>query len=394
MALLKFILPLFFIIIGFGELLKVRFVSAVAIGTIDIVLALLLVVWFFAFRQKKYFLTGALILFVLTTIFSLLINIFNYTPNKLAVSFFYILRFVLYASMYFVFVDLGRKYKKFIPKLMFLAGVVVLIIGFLQYFIFPSLANLYYLGWDQHMNRMFSSFLDPNFAGAFFVLTFIFSFILRDKILPKKYTKFVYMFIILNFIAIFLTYSRGGLLMLLVSVISYSAFTKNWKLTTGLVGAFIIIFLVLSPKFNMEGTNLLRMASVEARIESTKTAVNIWQENPMGVGFNAYRYAREKYGDLDNSKFMPSHAGAGVDNSFVFVLVTSGVLGLVAYLFLIYKIFRLGFNNIKKNKFALVLAVSIIGLSANAIFINSLFYSFIMLWIFILAGFTESSERE
>jgi len=394
MALLKFTLPLFFIIFGAGELLKVRFVSAVAIGTIDVVLALLLVVWFFAFKHKKYLLSGALVLFVATLILSLLLNILNYTPNQLVVSSFYILRFVLYASMYFVFVDLGRKYIQFIPKLLLLTGVVVLGIGFIQYFLFPSLANLYYLGWDQHMNRMFSSFLDPNFAGAFFVLTLIFSFILRDKILSKKYTKFIYVFIILNFIAIFLTYSRGALLMLLVSVISYSAFTKNWKLTAGLIGAFVIIFLILSPRFNMEGTNLLRMASVEARIESTKTAVNIWQENPMGVGFNAYRYAREKYGDLDNSKFLPSHAGAGVDNSFIFVLVTSGVLGLAAYLFLIYKIFRLGFDNIKRNKFALVLVVSIIGLSANAIFINSLFYSFIMLWIFILAGFTESSVRE
>jgi hypothetical protein len=394
MALLKYFLPFFFIIIALGEILKVRLVSAVTIGTIDFAVAFLLLIWVIGFKKEKYFLRKALILFVVAAIFSLLININNYSSNQLVVSALYILRFIVYASMYFVFVDLGKKYKTLIPRCMFLVGFIVLVIGFLQYLFFPSLQDLHYLGWDKHMYRMFSTFLDPNFAGAFFVLIFIFAFILRDKIFPQRYTKFVYIFLIFNFIAIILTYSRGALLMLLVSVITYSALTKNWKLTAGMFVSFVIIFLVLSPKFHFEGTNLLRFASVEARIESSKTALNIWSDNPMGVGFNAYRYAREKYGEKDNSRFFPSHAGAGVDNSFIFVLVTSGVLGFGAYIYLLYKMLRLGIDNIKKNKFALVLVVSLIGLMANAMFINSLFYSFIVLWIFILAGFTESSLRE
>ena len=157
---------------------------------------------------------------------------------------------------------------------------------------------------------------------------------------------------------------------------------------------FVLIFFILSPQFNVESTNLLRFASVEARIESSREAILIWQKHPLGVGFDTYRYARNKYGDKNFSYYGPSHAGAGVDNSFILVLVTTGIIGLGAYIYLIYKTFRLGFDNIKKNKFAVALIVSLAGIVVNALTINSLFYSFIMLWIFILAGFTESSLRE
>src|SRR3989344_4212784 len=77
---------------------------------------------------------------------------------------------------------------------------------------------LYYLGWDEHLYRLFSTFLDPNFAGAFFVLYFLFALnILIDSL--KKQTKFFSLFIglmsFLALIAIFLTYSRSALLMLI-----------------------------------------------------------------------------------------------------------------------------------------------------------------------------------
>lgn len=182
--------------------------------------------------------------------------------------------------------------------------------------------------------------------------------------------------------------------MLLACVLTYSAITRNWKLTGGLVVSFVLVFFILSPQFNFESTNLLRFASIEARISSTESALNVWKENPMGVGFNTYRYAREKYGEVNDYIYGPSHAGAGVDNSFILVLVTTGVVGLVAYLYMISRMFKIGYGSIKKNKFALVLVVSLVGIIINSFTINSLFYSFILLWIFTLAGFTESSLRE
>jgi len=222
----------------------------------------------------------------------------------------------------------------------------------------------------------------------------IFVFILKDKIFPKGWTLIPNLFIIVNFIAIILTYSRGAYLMLLVSVATYSIITKKWKILASLVTSFVIIFLLLTPRFNFESTNLLRVTSIGTRINSMQESIYIFEQKPFGVGFNTYRYARTKYGYSDNYGTSISHAGAGVDNSFLFVLVTTGFVGLVLYLNLIYKIFRLGIENMQKNKYALVLVVSLAGLVVNALTINSLFYSYIMIWIFVLTGLTESSLRE
>lgn len=394
MALLKNILPAFFVIFAFGEILRIRLPNAITFGVVDLFLALILLIWLFTIKKTKYFLRDVILIFLGASIFALVINIPNFLPKQILVSSMYLVRFALYASMYFVFVDIGKKYKNYIPKYMLMTGAIFIIFGFIQYLFFSNHKYLYDFGWDMHQFRLFSTFFDPNFAGAFLVLVLVFVFVLRDKLLPQKWKLITYSLILLNFIAIILTYSRGSYLMLLACVVAYSAFTKKWKLTLGLIFSFVLIFLVLSPKFNLESTNLLRFASVEARIDSSRLALNIWQKNPLGVGFDTYRYAREKYGNIDNSTYGPSHAGAGVDNSFILVLVTTGVVGLVCYLFLIYKMLKLGLLHVKENRYALILVISLVGIIVNALTINSLFYSFIMLWIFILAGFTESSLRE
>lgn len=391
MVLLKYLFPLFFITFAFAEVLKIRVLTFAAIGVVDLILLLIVAIWLIKSKKNKYELKKPLIIFISLAIFSLVINLLRFSQNEMIVSSLYLVRFVFYSLIYFVIIDSFKVVGKRIPLFMTVSGVLIIIFGFLQYFLYPSLKNLYYLGYDEHMFRLFSTFFDPNFAGTFLVLFLFFIFILKDKIFPKKYKYLSYLILLFNFIAIVLTYSRGAILMLVAGVVIYSAITKNWKLTAGIVGLFAAIFLILSPMFYIENTNLLRFASVEARIDSTRTAIEIFKDNPQGVGFNTYRYAREDYGDLDESIYGPSHSGAGVDNSFAFVLVTTGILGFGAYLYLLYRIFKLGFGNIKKNPYALVLIVSLGGLIVNSLFMNSLFYSFIMIWIWVLAALTESN---
>ena len=389
---MKFLFPLFFIIFAFAETLKLRIYSTVAVGILDLVLAVIVLIWLFYVKKKDYFLKKPFLIFIAIATFSLVINFTKFNSQEILISISYFLRWVLYASLYFVAVDIGKQLGPKISKYMLLSGVLVLILGFFQFVFYPSLKNLYYLGFDEHMHRLFGTFLDPNFAGTFFVLFFVFIFIMRDKLFGNK-KQLSYLVLGFNFIAIILTYSRGAILMFVVCVIIYSALTHKWKLTAGIIGLFALIFFVLSPMFYIENTNLLRFASVEARIGSSKRALEIFQKNPMGVGFNTYRFAREKYERTDWSGAGPSHSGAGVDNSFILILVTTGVFGFMSYIYLMYKIYKLGFANLKKNKFALVLIVSLGGLIVNAMFINSLLYSFFMVWIWILAGLTENNSR-
>lgn len=394
MGILVILLPLFFLIFGFGEIVRISFQSNITVGIIDVLLALIVFLWLFLVEKTKYKLIIPIFTFIIIAILSLFLNSFNYTQNQLFISSLYLIRLIFYLSLYFVFVDIGKRFSDFIPRLMFLSALTFLLMGLYQFVFFKDLREFFYLGWDLHLNRLFSTFFDPNFAGAFLVLVFIFVFVLRREIFTEKWIWVSYIFLFFNFIALILTYSRGAYLMFLVSVVAYSFFTKNWKLTAGIIGVFILVFLILSPRFGLESTNLLRVASIESRIDSTKEALFVYKQNPMGVGFNTYRFAREKYGIFEGQGNKISNAGAGVDNSFVFVLVTTGMVGLGAYIYLLLRIIKLNIKKARVSKYSLVVVISVIAISVNALTINSLFYSFILIWLIVLIGFTESIEQK
>ncbi len=394
MVLLKYLLPLFFIFFSFGEILRFRF-GAAAVGAVDLCLLVIILSWIIFIKKKNnYKLLKPLAAFMLIAIFSLFINLTSYTSSQIINSSMYLFRFILYASIYFVIVDLGKTFNPKISKYMFGSAILILIFGFLQIFFYPSLKNLYYLGYDEHMYRMFGSFLDPNFLGIFLVLSFVFVFVLRDQLTPKKWNYFIWIFLLLDFIALILTFSRGAILMFVVCSIIYSIILGKWKIAVGVIAGLIIIFSLLSPFFYLENVNPFRIASSVSRLESTKTAITIFKKEPMGVGFNTYRFAREKFGDTDASIWGPSHSGSGVDNSFALILVTTGFIGFATYLYLLYRIFRLGLGEVKKNKYGLILVVSLGGLIINALFINSLLYGFVMIWIWVLAALTENNLHE
>jgi len=75
------------------------------------------------------------------------------------------------------------------------------------------------------MFRMFSVFLDPNYTGSFLVLYFLF---IGDLIYKrKKQHKYLIAIFILTLIAIFLTFSRSALLMLIVGSSVYLFIIKR-----------------------------------------------------------------------------------------------------------------------------------------------------------------------
>ena len=390
MVLLSPLLAFLFTSFSLGEILRFKIVDAASIGPLDIALLAIIVIWFLKVKKTNYRLKTPIIIFAILGLISLLINVNKFSSHEILVSSLYLFRWIFYSLFYFVMVDIGRKYEKNISKLILSSGVIVMTFGFLQFFLYPSLKNLYYLGWDEHMYRLFSTYLDPNFTGVILVLFFVFVFIMRDKLFKNKWLGTG--ILCLTFISIILTYSRGALLMFAACTLTYSIMQRNVKIVIGLILLMISVFVILSPRFYLENNNLLRTVSTKERLGTSEKALQIFIKNPMGVGFDTYRYARQKYGETDLSKFGPSHSGAGVDNSIIFVAVTTGILGLISYLYLLYSTFKLGLS--KKNKYGLILVISLAGLIVNSLFINSLFYSFVMVWMWSLAGLTESSSRE
>ncbi len=407
MDILKFIFIIFLVLFPLGEIIRFDF-GSFSIKPIDILTIILFLVWIprVSRKWKKDIRSNGLfipiIAFAIIMCASLLFNINNFSANEIFVAFSYILRWILYASLFFVVKGFPNKFKEKVIYLFLGIGVVFIFFGFIQYFFYSNLRNLYYLGWDEHMYRMFSTFLDPNFAGAFFVVYLIFLLGIFLFFLKNNKAKQVWLmgFIsIFGAIAVYLTYSRSALIMLFVSVVIFSLLTKKIKWFLALVLISIIFILFSSKNFNVENINLFRIASTEARIDSAKVAIEIIKKNPFfGVGFNVYRYAQIKYGFRNIIGSSTSHADAGTDNSFLFIAATTGIVGLIIYLNLLWAILKRTYVNYKKHKdqdiqkyIGLILMASIGGIIVNSLFINSLFYSFIMIWMWIFLGLIENN---
>lgn len=390
---------LFLILFPLAEIGKLQ-IGSISVTLNDLVLSILIIAWVIIDRKKiheikKRFLFKPIFIFFLISGISLIFNLSNLKFEEFLVSLLYLLRWIGYAFLYFILVSRDKFFIKKISYFILVPISLFIFIGYLQFFYYPSLRNLYYLGWDEHLYRLFSSFFDPNFAGIFLViaLMFVISFLFFSfKKQDKNFTIILSIILLLNLTAVYLTYSRSALIMLFVCIVTFLTLRKNKKILLILLFPLIALVFISPKSFQTEGTNLLRVTSSNARINTASDAIKIFRINPIiGVGFNAYRYAQNKYNNLTDRNWQITHSGAGTDNSYLFILATTGISGFIAYLYLLYKMFNLGKRNINKNIFAAVLISALLGVMASSIFVNSLFFVYVMGFIWIIAALTENS---
>jgi len=373
----------------FGEIFRFDLGNGIVLKPLDIGVGLTVIVWAIyklirkeKIKEKRILLPMSL--FILMGAVSLLIGHVGLSLSQMLVSFLYLVRWVAYAGIFFLVCDFDKKSKEQIARILTVVGGLVVVFGYIQYFYYSNLRNLIYLGWDEHMYRMFSVFFDPNFAGAFFVLFFLF---LSANFFKKK-NLLLGMLLILTLGGVFLTFSRSALIMLVVAASLFLILKSRKKLIFLLFSIVLVVLLISSRYFNITSINLFRVASSEARIETAKDAIRIIEDHPFfGVGFNAYRYAQFRYGfRVKTSVF--SHADASPDNSFLFVLATSGAVGLFFFIWMWIRTLK---SNLADS--ALVFS-SIFGVFVSSMFINSLFYTYIMFWLWIILGLNLNEDSK
>lgn len=385
-----------------GELIRINLAKDITLHPVDLCVFLVMVSWLIVkIKNKTHILRIENIkpvsVFILIAFCSLLVNTYWLKANELIVSALYLVRWACYAGIYFAVRDTGKQFKTIIlPRILLADGLIILILGLLQLYFFPSLIPWIQYQWDKHMLRLFSVFLDPNYTGAFLVLFLIFTAYNFFEFLYKQKNKNAVIFGILSgviLIAIFLTYSRSALIMLLTSSVTFLIFMRKKRVILIILVSMILFALFASRYFYIENVNLFRANSSFERITSAHTAMQIINKNPiLGVGFDTYRYALIKYKFNKINLKNTSHADSSTDNSFLFIAATTGLLGLMAFMYMWYKllnkIFLKGRNG--KNIFAVCVFSCVTGLFVDALFINSLFFAPIMLWIWILMGITDS----
>ena len=188
-------------------------------------------------------------------------------------------------------------------------------------------------------------------------------------------------------LALALTYSRAGYVAFLGGILTFLLAKKSLKKVLVIMGLFAFIVLLI-PSFGSEGVHLGRTKSIFARLESYSEAIKLTAKSPVfGVGFNNLCVAKDKF--LGQTANFQSHACSGIESSLLMLLATSGVVGIIVFVYLIYWIIR----EIPKDIYGLTFISSLVALLLHSLFVNSLFYPWVMGWMGLLLGvsFKEKS---
>jgi len=392
-----------FLSVLFGQFARLQLDWGVSLTLLDCTVASFSLLWFISFVRHgrvrdlyKSALFTPFMFFIGACALSLLFNITTLSTQEIGVASLYLLRLVAYTSVAFFIPFFSKQQKVLLVRSLVTSVAITVGIGFLQFFYYPSLRNLYYLEWDDHLYRLFSVYLDPNFAGVIFscLSMYLLGSSIEVVIKDRKRGLLLGVVTALSVLAVFLTYSRTGMIALGVGTVVL-LLMKGYRKFLVFCLAFFALLVFLTADFKVEGLNPLRTVSTNARIESMRIATAIFQQNSIvGVGFNAYRYAQHRYGFRPDDRWRTSHADAGTDNSFLFVLATTGVIGFVCYLYFWYTYLRTAFIASRKGKSSLASVVFATGISvlASSLFLNTLFYPFILVWVLSFYAVMENKS--
>ncbi len=320
-----------------------------------------------------------------------------FTPLKLTImeyltSFSYTLRLLFYFLFgWIIYSDGLKEIQKNILKILIYSGIGLSILGIIQLIIFPNLSFLTSLGWDPHYYRIVSTFLDPNFLGAYLVLTLLITIQFGQKIFSKRLQS---IFFLLIYISLMGTFSRGAYLMFAVSFFMLSLLIKSIRLfgLTFILCLFLGIAFFIYTSTIAAPRNIDRTQSAEYRISSWNQGLNMFSKNPiLGVGFNSYRYGLSQY-NLGTDQFIISRGASTNDSSLLYVVATTGIIGLISYLSLIISLLIYGFRLMfKKNPNGVILIAGLFGLLVHSLFADSLFYPFILIWLILYLNYKSNN---
>ncbi|MCL5004128.1 MAG: O-antigen ligase family protein [Patescibacteria group bacterium] len=387
----------------FGQLIKLPFGSGNFYPQ-DILVIIVGVVFVFdrlLSNDKKIDLPGFwpfLFFFCFWALISLIHGARDLPPSDFIDGAAYLIRFAAYAFLALVVFDLKRSSPKFFGRVLWaliISGLVLAVAGFVQLIVYPDLARLAAeFGYDPHKNRLVSTFLDPNFTAAYLVLSLTLLLCMSERV-SDRFTTLLHSNVVRAFLgtvlvlAIFLTFSRSGWLLLAAVLFLYSLLrSPRLIFLAGIIG-FLAYFAVPRVQTRLAGITDPN-DSAQLRLVSWSHALAVWRSSPIaGVGFNLYRTSQEDFGffgpRLNSTLVVGGHAGAGSDSSLLLVLATTGVVGLILFLLLALRILFLSTSNIRAPA-GLAITLSLFGLLFESQFINSLFFPQIMLWLWILLG--------
>lgn len=230
------------------------------------------------------------------------------------------------------------------------------IVSIIQFYDIGGLGIITYLmfgserGVEYGINRTVGIVGNPNYA-AFFQICGIISILSIKKV--SKISKIIMTFLlILSVVSVYVTFSRTGLLALILCFLTYLIVEKRFLI---LLSAVILSIISLPFLYQaLKGTRYEKVISgkgtelitLNGRVDSIwEKKLNAFYDNPIfGITTSG--------GSASNTMFDV----AIFDNSFLYLLVVSGIIGLFLYLAFHYFVIK-RFIYIKKRNFLIYMAL-------------------------------------
>lgn len=339
--------------LGFGQLLRLQ-IGSVPVFIHDLLILVILLLNLNQLKLPSLKFKLPMLLFGAGLVLGFIRALTIYPVFDLLLPSLYAYRLLSYLALFFLL--LNTKLQLSANYFVVSAGISITM-GLLQYFLLPDMRLFAYLGWDDHLNRLTLPHFDPTFAGAMLAL-YLF-------LIPPGYWSIS----LLGIPAILLTYSRSVWLAL---GLAYALTTKNKTLlVTGLILLGLGI-LALPQRFG-EGNNLLRTYSLTSRVTSDWNYLTLYKEDViLGRGLNTLI--------LDQKSGQYPINTHGPNNSYLYLLLTTGVLGLAGWLLFLRQVYLLSSHQ------ALVVFLAVSSFANNV-----MFYPFTLLFLVLSFAMAPTS---
>ena len=390
------------------EVFRLPIITSNGISLTDLLAWITIFFWFFntlLFKRDLKIFKGffALFWFLFVCFFSLIWNIWEMWLDfwESLNSWFYLIRYFIFAFLTLIAFNLDKKDKKFVLNWIFFTSFIIFIFWIIQLKLFPDFDKLRMVNswWDPHKWRLLSTRFDPNFLWWYFALI---SSILVWKIWQdfkeNKKINYVLLFLVLCLIFwIILTFSRSALLALIISFSIIWVFISRKFLIISTI--ILILWLWISDRAQERFFNWVESAkamflwiwnidpTAKLRVDSWKTWIAIFEDNPViWIWFNTLKIEQKKRWAFIWEK----HWASGIDSSIITIMATTWTIWLLFFLSFLTQICRNFLKNFLKEKNFLAMGAfaGIWGLFVHSIFVNSLFFYLILpslfIWIWVI----------
>lgn len=362
-----------FLLTSLGQIGRITPASGIHFYLFEPLLMVLLVLLGFQLKAKpfqklRFFeLSRSIKWFIAWMIITFVLSVFSFSVEQNRIALLYLVRLSFYLLLFpyvLTWVGLHRISLLQMRIALFVFFGIFVLSGFIQYFFYPDLRNLFYAGWDPHYYRVFGLYLEPviyaTVAGLFLLYFSI-----------KKLTPITIAWSVVSLFAVIASFSRAVYIAIAGVSTLYLKDKINWKLLVGGVLLIAVIYIAL-PKPSGEGVNLLRTSTIASRSADYKQGLALTAANPLaGIGYN--HIGAVKKSEI-GEKSLVNNAASSFHSSLIIVSSTMGIIGLLLYINMLLLLIRI-------NTF---FAISTVFLILVSLFDNVLLHPLVLLpWLFL-----------